>query len=328
MNFDSSLLFSLKSAQDFNKLVLDNFRFQVEKNKVYNTYLSFLKRSSESVQEVNNIPFLPISFFKSHKVTTFPDKEAIIFKSSGTTGESFSSHLVYDINLYKAVFLNGFERIYGKIEDYCILALLPSYLERGDSSLVFMTEQLIKLTGCKESGFFLNNFQELSFVLQKYNNSSKKIILLGVSFALIDLAEKFPMPLSENIIIMETGGMKGRRKEITRKELHNILCEKFGKKEIHSEYGMTELLSQAYSIGEGVFKCPPWMRVVIRDIYDPFTFLEGGKTGGINIIDLANRYSCSFIETQDLGKVNKDGTFEVLGRIEDSPVRGCNLMVE
>ena len=327
MNFDSSLLFNIKSLSDFEILALETFRFQAANNKVYNKYISLLKKPAESVNSLSDIPFLPIGFFKTNEIKTGNGVADVVFSSSGTTGEIKSKHYVQNKRLYTDVLLRGFELNFGKIEDYCILALLPSYLERNDSSIVYMANEWIKRSGCSDSGFFLNNYNDLSEILKKYNNKSKKIILLGVSFALLDLAEQFPSPLSENIIIMETGGMKGKRKEITRTELHQILCEKFGKIRIHSEYGMTELLSQAYSNGNGIFSSPPWMKILIRDPYDPFATVENGKSGGINIIDLANRYSCSFIETQDLGKINNDGTFEVLGRMEDSPVRGCNLMV-
>ena len=224
--------------------------------------------------------------------------------------------------------MNGFQKAYGNIKDYCILALLPSYLERNDSSLVYMVKELIKLSGCSDSGFFLKNDEKLISVIEKYNGKSKKVILLGVSFALLDMAEKYSIKLSGNILIMETGGMKGRRKEITREELHNILYKQFGISSVHSEYGMTELLSQAYSQGNGIYRCPPWMKVIIRDPYDPFNLLENEKSGGINVIDLANQYSCSFIETQDIGKMHADGSFEVLGRLEGSQLRGCNLLVD
>ncbi len=328
MNFDSSSLFNIKSSDNFEILALDTFRYQAGNNEVYNKYLSLLKKQVESVNSIAEIPFLPISFFKTHEIKTGNGKASIVFSSSGTTGEIKSKHYIQKEQLYIDVLQKGFELNFGNINEYCILALLPSYLEREDSSLVFMANEWTKKSGCSDSGFFLNNYKDMTDVLKKYNNTSKKLILLGVSFALLDLSEIYPMPLSDNIIIMETGGMKGRRKEITRTELHKILCERFGKKEIHSEYGMTELLSQAYSRGHGLFTCPPWMKIIIRDPYDPFQTLENGKSGGINIIDLANRYSCSFIETQDMGKKQDDGTFEVLGRIEDSPMRGCNLMVD
>ena len=330
MNFTNknfARLFSIDSEEDFDRLALETFHYQFENNEVYNRYCSLLVKNNV-LHDITSIPFLPISFFKTHKITTKPEAHPIVFTSSGTSGDNFSSHLVFDENLYKESLLKGFEKNYGKIKDFCVLALLPSYLERKGSSLIYMVNELIKKSECMDSGFFLYNLQELSELLKKYNNTQQKVLLLGVSYALMDFSEKYPFQLSENIIVMETGGMKGRRAEITRNELHQVLCEKFGKNEIHSEYGMTELLSQAYSNGNGIFTCPPWMRVIIRDPYDPFTIIEDGKTGGINIIDLANRYSCSFIETQDLGRRNADGTFEVLGRMEDSPIRGCNLMVE
>jgi hypothetical protein len=217
---------------------------------------------------------------------------------------------------------------YGNPKEYCVLALLPSYLEREDSSLVYMVNKLIKLSENNDSGFFLDNTTDLNNIISKYLNSSQKVILLGVSFALIDFIERFPQQLTNNFIVMETGGMKGRKKEITRQELHQKLCLGFGINNIHSEYGMTELLSQAYSKGNGIYNSPPWMKIIIRDPYDPFQIFPQGKTGGINVIDLANYYSCSFIETQDLGKINKNESFEVIGRFDNSQIRGCNLLVE
>jgi phenylacetate-coenzyme A ligase PaaK-like adenylate-forming protein len=328
MNNMSSGIFSISTNTDFEKIALDTFYYQAKNNKVYEEYLSIRKIVPENIKQVSEIPFLPISFFKTHVVTTKPGESEIIFSSSGTTGENTSKHYVHDINLYSESFLTGFNKFYGNIEDYCIIALLPSYLEREGSSLIYMVKELIHKSRCSDSGFFLDNYNELSGILKKYRSNFKKVILLGVSFALLDFGENFPIELYENIIVMETGGMKGRRKEITREELHKTLCKQFGKSSIHSEYGMTELLSQAYSKGDGIYLCPPWMRIVIRDLYDPFSIIENGKAGGINVIDLANMYSCSFIETQDIGKLNSDGSFEVLGRLEGSQLRGCNLLVE
>jgi phenylacetate-coenzyme A ligase PaaK-like adenylate-forming protein len=327
MNNMSSGIFSISTNTDFERIALETFYYQAKSNKVYKEYLKIRKIIPEKIKRISEIPFLPISFFKTHEVTSEPAKTEIIFSSSGTTGENTSKHYVHNINLYYESFLTGFNKFYGNIEDYCILALLPSYLERDGSSLILMVKELIHKSGYSDSGFFLDNYNELSGILKKYINKSQKILLIGVSFALLDLAETFPLALSENIIVMETGGMKGRRKEITREELHEILCKQFNKSSIHSEYGMTELLSQAYSKGDGIYQCPPWMQIVIRDLYDPFSNIENGKTGGINVIDLANVYSCSFIETQDIGKLHSDGRFEVLGRLEGSQLRGCNLLV-
>lgn len=328
MNFTTSEIFNIKSEEDFERLALEMFRFQAINNEVYKKYISLLKKNVQSVNSLSEIPFLPVDFFKTHEISTRPGKSALVFSSSGTTGDIKSKHYVYNDLIYKEALIKGFQMFYKNIDEYCILALLPSYSERKDSSLVYMVNSWILGSHNPDSGFFLNNFNDLANILNNYNNVSKNTILIGVSSALLDFSERYPVPLSDNIIVMETGGMKGRRKEITRSELHNILCERFSKKVIHSEYGMTELLSQAYSYGQGIFSCPPWMKVFIRDLYDPFQIMETGKSGGINIIDLANRYSCSFIETQDLGKLNKDGTFEMLGRIADSPLRGCNLMVD
>jgi len=328
MRIDTSHIFTINSLGEFEKQTLKIFRYQAVYNEVYKEYLSHLKINPDSVTTINNIPFLPVSFFKTRIVSAIPDKSELIFTSSGTSGQDSSKHYVHSAELYRQSFLNGFQKVYGNIQDYCILALLPSYLERSDSSLVYMVKELIKQSGCSDSGFFLKNDGALMSVIEKLNGTSQKVILLGVSFALLDLAEKHPLKLSDNFILMETGGMKGRKKEITREELYNVLCEKFGVKEIHSEYGMTELLSQAYSKGNGIYHCPPWMKIIIRDIYDPFDFVENEKAGGINVIDLANCYSCSFIETQDIGKLHSDDSFEVLGRIEGSQLRGCNLLVE
>lgn len=325
---DVSYIFTINSLEDFENKSLESFRFQAECCNVYKEYLSFLKIRPDAITTINKIPFLPISFFKTRIVSTSSQNPELIFTSSGTSGQESSKHYVYNAEWYRQSFLNGFQKVYGNIKDYCILALLPSYLERNDSSLVYMVKELIKLCGCSDSGFFLKNDEKLISVLEKYNGTSQKVILLGVSFALLDMAEKYSIKLSDNILVMETGGMKGRRKEITREELHNTLQKQFDINAIHSEYGMTELLSQAYSQGNGIYRCPPWMKVIIRDPYDPFNLLENEKSGGINVIDLANQYSCSFIETQDIGKLHTDGGFEVLGRLEGSQLRGCNLLVD
>jgi len=278
------------------------------------------------VKTINDIPFLPVELFKTHAIKTGGFKAQKTFLSSGTTGMSQSKHFVKDVSLYELSYLNAFKHFYGAIEEYCVLGLLPSYLEREGSSLIYMVDDLIKKSKSSESGFFLDNHKELIEILAKNIRNKQKTILFGVSFALLDLAESCQIDLSDVIIIMETGGMKGRRKELTRDELHGIYKESFKVSEIHSEYGMTELLSQAYSKGNGVFKTPEWMKILIRDVNDPFHFLEDNNTGGINVIDLANINSCSFIATQDLGKCTDEG-FEVLGRFDNSDLRGCNLLI-
>jgi phenylacetate-coenzyme A ligase PaaK-like adenylate-forming protein len=324
-----STLFS--SQIDFDKTALEIFRFQAKENVVYKKYIEQLKMIPEKINSVSEIPFLPIHFFKTHKIISQPktknQKPETIFSSSGTTGNETSKHYVTELKIYKQSFLKCFEMFYGNVEEYCLLALLPSYLERKDSSLIYMTDALIKKNKHPESGFYLDNLNQLSQTLQKVENKNQKTILLGVTYALLDFAEQFPMKLN-HAVIMETGGMKGKRKEMLREEVHEILCNAFHVNKIHSEYGMTELLSQAYSKGNGIFFTPPWMKIFIRDVNDPVTLIENGKSGGINIIDLANIYSCSFIATQDLGKKFNDGSFEVLGRFDESDLRGCNLMIE
>ncbi len=322
-----SRIFKVGSENEFNSLALEIFKFQAEKNPVYKEYINYLGIDPYDIDDIQKIPFLPIRFFKTHKVFIGEGTPAITFTSSGTTGAITSSHMLPDTSLYEESFLSGFRYFYSDPENYYILALLPSYLEREGSSLIFMVSQLIKETQSSESDFFLNNLEELIskfFFLKKRND--RKIIIWGVSYVLLDLAEKYSPDLSGAILI-ETGGMKGRRKEIIREELHQILCKKLNLSKVHSEYGMTELLSQAYSKRQGVFHSPPWMKVLIRDIYDPFHYIQDERTGGINIIDLANIYSCSFIETEDLGSKLDDG-FKVLGRFDTSDIRGCNLMVE
>jgi len=320
-------IFKITNPADFETAALKVFSFQAENNLVYKEYLSALGINPISVSRASEIPHLPVEFFKTRQVKSFDEEPEIVFTSSGTTGMETSRHIVKDVTLYERSFLKAFQQFYGEPEDYCILALLPSYMEREGSSLIYMTKKLIELSQHNHSGFYLHNLRELSNLLISLEKKMQKTILLGVSFALWDLAEKFPMSLS-NTMIMETGGMKGRRKEQTREELHLKLQNAFGVKNIHSEYGMTELLSQAYSQGEGKYFSPSWMKISIRDIYDPFSRLPAGKTGGINITDLANIYSCSFIQTSDLGQILVDGGFEIHGRLENSDIRGCNLMVE
>ncbi|MDJ0646757.1 MAG: acyl transferase [Flavobacteriaceae bacterium] len=319
-------VFDIRSEDEFKQIALSVFKHQFENNLVYRSFCDLLYVHSSDVSEVNQIPFLPIEFFKSRRVVSSQDAIQEIFTSSGTTGNQVSKHFVTDISLYKQSYLKGFQHFYGTIEDYTILALLPSYLERGGSSLIHMIDDLIKRTKKTDSGFFLQNHQKLAKKLQVLDKNGQKVLLIGVSFALLDLIETYTFELN-NTIVMETGGMKGKRKELIRDELHTLLKNGFGVTEIHSEYGMTELLSQAYSKGNGIFHCPPWMQILTRDTEDPMTILSGQKTGGLNIIDLANYNSCSFIATQDLGKIYSDGSFEVLGRFDHSDIRGCNLMI-
>ncbi len=324
--FNPEKIFKIEHERQFNDFALKIFNYQAEKNLVYKEFLFHLGVNLSSVDNYKNIPFLPIEFFKTHKVISGNQDYKKIFYSSGTTGKSRSKHYLKNITLYENSFMSAFSRFYGDIKDYCVLALLPTYLENDSSSLVYMVDQLIQKSTHPESGFYLNNIEALALQLKKLEASGQKTILFGVSYALLDLAEMFPMQLSHTTI-METGGMKGTRKELTKSELHQFLTQKLGVQKIHSEYGMTELLSQAYSKGDGKFFAPPWMKILIRDTYDPFSLLHHGRSGGINIIDLANMDSCSFIETQDLGKINKDGSFEVLGRFDYSDIRGCNLLV-
>ena len=322
----ASDIFTISNAKQFEKIALKVFRFQYDSNDVYREFCQLLNVEKQEVKSLQQIPFLPIQFFKSHVVvsTTHPVQET--FTSSGTTGMVTSKHLVTDVSLYEESYRKGFSQFYGNIENYTILALLPSYLEREGSSLVYMVNDLIQRTNNPDSGFYLNQYDELIKKLIDLDNSGKNIILIGVTYALLDLIERQKFQL-KNTIVMETGGMKGKRKEMIREELHKILCNGFGVSTIHSEYGMTELLSQAYSLGNGVFECPPWMQILIRETEDALNYVDRGKTGGINVIDLANINSCSFIATQDLGKKNPNNSFEVLGRFDNSDIRGCNLMV-
>tara|TARA_R110002074_G_scaffold67060_1_gene158177 strand:- start:1052 stop:2026 length:975 start_codon:yes stop_codon:yes gene_type:complete len=319
-------IFNIQNEDDFKTCALKVFKHQFENNAVYRSFCDLLYIHPSDVKELKEIPFLPIQFFKSHKILSSKESVQEIFTSSGTTGSVTSKHLVTDISWYEKSYLKGFEYFYGNIEDYTILALLPNYLEREGSSLIYMVDDLIKKSKKSASGFYLNDIGKLSNKLTHLNKNNRKTLLIGVTYALLDLIEQQEFQLN-NTIIMETGGMKGRRKELIRDQLHEILCEGFGVTEIHSEYGMTELLSQGYSKGNGIFDCPPWMKILTRDTEDALTILENSKTGGLNVIDLANYNSCSFIATQDLGKVNPNANFEVLGRFDHSDIRGCNLMV-
>lgn len=320
-----SNIFNINNDAEFENLALELFHYQMENNPVYAPYASLILKG-ETPDNIFEIPFLPIEFFKKEQVICQGKGVEEVFLSSGTTGNQ-SKHLVAEMSIYKKSYLKTFQQFYGDIQEYCILALLPSYREREGSSLIYMVDDLITKSKHPKSGFYFDNLAELTDTITELEGKGQKIILFGVTYALLDLAEEFPQKL-EHTIIMETGGMKGKRKELLKEEIHAILKTAFTTKNIHSEYGMTELLSQAYSKGNGLFESPNWMKIFIRDVNDPLSILENNKTGGINIIDLANIYSCPFIATQDLGKVNENSTFSVLGRFENSDVRGCNLLIQ
>lgn len=320
-------LFKVSGDQEFNDLAIELFRYQNEFNEIYREFTDLLGIRPSRVKDIFEIPFLPVGFFKDHAVTCAPGKSVEkIFTSSGTTGSIPSRHLVYDLALYEESFIRGFSLFYGRPENYRFLVLLPGYMERQGSSLIYMMDALVNRSRQNGSGFFLDDFISLGRELQQQPESGACTILFGASYALMDFAEAYRSGPA-GAIVMETGGMKGRKKEMVREELHALLCSKLGVEAVHSEYGMTELLSQAYSQGKGIFRTPPWMKILIRDTNDPLEILPAGKTGGINIIDLANIYSCGFIATQDLGRVYPDGSFEVLGRFDDSDTRGCNLLI-
>lgn len=309
----------------FGDAALELFRFQASENAVYRAYLEALHIQPAAIRELEAIPFLPIRFFKTHEVKTGDFRSALVFESSGTTGSDTSRHFVKDPAIYQSSFIRGFERVYGSPAGYCIIGLLPSYLERQHSSLVYMVDQLIRMSGHPESGFYLHETAELARKLEQLEKAGQKTILIGVTYALLDFASQYPMQL-KHTILMETGGMKGRRKELIREEVHQQLKAAFGVPGVHSEYGMTELLSQAYATDEGLFECPPWMRVMMRDEEDPLAIRQEGA-GIINVIDLANRDSCAFIATEDAGKPAPGGRFEVLGRVDGSDLRGCSLLI-
>ena len=311
------------NENNFDPIALELFKFQAVYNPVYRDYLSFINVKPEKIHDVSEIPFLPIRFFKSHQVKTGVWTAEKIFHSSGTTVTGHAAHHLDDLNFYTAHARKFFEKIFGSLKNLNFLAVLPSYQERDDSSLVYMADNFIRNTDCDLSGFYLNDYEKLSIVLELCRKQHKPTFLLGVTFALLDLIQQ-GIDFS-GVVVMETGGMKGRRQELTRRHVHQQLCEAFGVLKIHSEYGMTELLSQAYSKVDALFKTPPWMKILIREINDPMKYCKDGQTGGINIIDLANINSCSFISTQDLGRVKKNG-FEILGRFDHSEARGCNLM--
>jgi hypothetical protein len=314
------------NKDNFESTALEVFHYQYNENVLYRAYCDALHINVASVKLLQQIPFLPISFFKTHKVITGVDHSAqLLFESSGTTGEQPSRHHVTDAEIYRSSLLQGFEQFYGDPAEYVILALLPSYLERQNASLVYMAKTLMEKSEHTDNGFYINEWEKLSGVLSRLETNKQKVLLLGVTFALLDFAAAFPMPLA-NTVVMETGGMKGRREELTRADVHTILKEQWQLKEVHSEYGMTELLSQAYATSGGIFRCTNTMRVFARDINDPLDVMEHG-TGCLNIIDLANVNSCSFIATEDVGTIAADGSFEVLGRMDHSALRGCSLMV-
>lgn len=317
--------FTINSPGAFNRVALETYRFQYGRIPVYRQFCDLLNRGPELVTSLEAIPFLPIEFFKTHRIIDPARQPEAVFSSSGTTGQALSRHYVASLEGYRQSYQTAFERFYGPADRYCILALLPSYQERPGSSLIYMVEGLIEQSGDPRSGYLGGAHAGIAKRIQEADAGSRPVLLIGVSFALLDLVHAAPMQLT-NTTVMETGGMKGRRKELVREALHRELQAGFGLAEIHSEYGMTELLSQAYSRGSGLFETPPWMRVLLRDTEDPLSYLGHGRTGGINIIDLANRHSCSFLATQDLGKSHANGTFEVLGRFDHADVRGCNLM--
>lgn len=320
-------VFASINEKELPVIALEVFQFQYHNNSLYRDYCTVVRKSPENVKKITDIPFLPISFFKTHRVTTTVFDEELVFESSGTTGSVRSRHFVKDASLYIKSFLHGFKKFYGDIKDYCVLGLLPSYLERGNSSLVYMVGHFIKDSGHEESGFYLDEFEKLDSTLKRLESLGQKTILVGVTYALLDFGDRFHRQLT-NTIVMETGGMKGRGREMTKAELYDQLRKSFGVSHIHSEYGMTELLSQAYGV-DGKMFCPPWMKILVRDETDPFEVYEpaGAGSGAINIIDLANLYSCSFIATEDIGKVYADGGFEILGRMDNSDLRGCSLLV-
>lgn len=325
-SFDVNNIFSIGAdTAAFDAACLDTFHFQYTENAVYRQWCDLTGVDTSGIMTHAQIPALPISFFKSHKVITTSFTPETVFESSGTTGNQTSRHLVKDTSLYRKSFLDAFRLFYGEIENWCILGLLPSYLERQHSSLVMMVDELIKLSGHKASGFYLDEHKKLSQTVAQLEKEKRQTLLIGVTFGLLDFAATFPQKL-HHTLVMETGGMKGRRKELTRAEVHQLLKEGLGVHTIHSEYGMTELLSQAYSTGDGRFICPPWMKVLVRDEEDPMAINKTGR-GLLQVIDLANQYSCSFIATEDVGVVYEDGSFEVWGRLDNSDIRGCSLLV-
>ncbi len=321
-------IFAIKEENEFNELALELFQYQLKHCAVYREYCTLIKCNVEKIHSYVDIPFLPIELFKTHQILSDEKQAQLVFESSGTTGSINAKHYIADETLYKESFIQSFINAYGSLDEWHILALLPSYVEKGNASLVYMCKELMNLTKSELSQFYLHDMASLASTLKDLNEANnRKTLLIGVSYALLDFAENFPQSL-ENITIMETGGMKGRRKELTKKELHDTLKAAFHVSQIHSEYGMTELLSQAYSDGAGIYTPPAWMKIIVTDIYDPFEKNESLSTGRMNIIDLANIYSCSFIGSSDMGKSYSDGRFEIIGRIDSATLRGCNLMIE
>jgi hypothetical protein len=316
-----------KEPLDFDTTALLLFEYQVQHNPVYKAYVQHLKKVPEKVHAVNQIPFLPIEFFKTHVVQSHPFKPQVVFKSSGTTLQQRSQHLVEETGFYTLHAQHLFEETYGPLAGSVVLALLPSYLEQGDSSLVMMVDHFIKVSGQTETGFYLHNHADLLQAVKSAKAENKKIFLFGVTYALLDLADAMGEPEFTDVTIFETGGMKGRRREMVREELHAVLTQAFGVEAIHSEYGMTELLSQAYSTGGGIFQPSRTLQVLVREVNDPFSVTSRAGSGGVNVIDLANVDSCAFLETKDLGRLSDDGSFEILGRFDNSDIRGCNLLV-
>jgi len=322
IKFEKNKLFKLNSTYNFNQKAIEIFNFQYNNNSVYSQYCKLINVKAKSIKKIKDIPFLPIQFFKNYTVSSY-NKHTHSFKSSGTGGKR-SVHHIKDINIYIESFTQCFEENFGSINNTVFLGLLPSYIEQGNSSLIYMVDYLIQKSNRKESGFYLNDYKKLYDLILKLEKSEKKIILIGVSYALLDFIDNFSLK-TKNLVIIETGGMKGRRKEITREELHDKLKRGFNSNNIKSEYGMTELLSQAYSNTNGIFKSPPWLKILVREINDPLYVKSHGK-GALNFIDLANVNSCSFIASDDIGEVYRDSSFKVLGRLSDSEIRGCNLM--
>lgn len=311
----------------FEEIALSIFQFQYKCNKIYRQFVDLSKTNIDGIKNIEQIPFLPIQFFKTHNIYSSDSKPEFYFESSGTTQTTQAKHFIYDMDWYKLSFVNGFYSFFGKPEEYTILALLPNYLERQHSSLVYMMNELILMSKSAHSGFFLHDFEALNQALQNAKHNNRKIILLGVTYALLDFANEYPQDLA-HCIVVETGGMKGKRKEMTKQEVHAILKKAFGIQQVYAEYGMTELLSQAYSKQDGLYTCSHAMRVYGRDIYNPKQILELGKRGALNIVDLCNLYSCSFIATEDVGIIHSNTQFELLGRLDNSDVRGCNLMLD
>lgn len=327
IHFPASTICRSLSTTEFEQVALDLFRYQVQHCEIYKAFVSLLGINLQAVTRLCDIPFLPIEFFKSHQVLANGGNTDLVFGSSGTTGSSQSKHFVHEPALYTQSFSQGFRYFYGQANKYCILALLPGYLERTDSSLVAMVQALITQSKNASSRFVLYEHEVLLAQLLANKQAGQKTILIGVTYALLDFIEKYSLSFPA-LIVMETGGMKGKRAELIREDLHQRLNKGFGTKVIHSEYGMTELLSQAYSKGNGIFSCPPWMKICIRDPYDPLRLISSSRTGGVNVIDLANVYSCAFIATQDLGRAYADGSFEIMGRFDQSDIRGCNLLLD